>query len=330
MNLSKKTYLPTLNEKVVLGNMNSISNAYFLGRWFERKIDGCDCVVTINAGSSFFVRFTGSKLEVVFKVLQTPCVIAVSIDYGPYQWMQAIGKCFVAKNLKHGVHMARIFVDSIKEDDDLWMSGHGLAVEKIIGENTEAVKPRNPIVWFLGDSITAGIHVSGNEEPETNSYVKSYTNVASNILGIVNIPIAFGATGVTTSGSGGVPKASGYLNYDMHQLRDHCQKPELIVLNYGTNDRQNAGLFVEAYKKYLQMLKKKVTDVPIVVVKPFMGALSEEIDQLKRELMNIQVIEAKNWVATYTDDLHPNAEGSKMLGIALAERLSDLFEEMKN
>ncbi|WP_412989174.1 SGNH/GDSL hydrolase family protein [Pediococcus siamensis] len=258
-------------------------------------------------------------------MLQTPCIIAISIDNGRYKKKTADGNCKVAEHLSQRTHTARIFVDAIRENDDLWRSGNGLAVECVIGEKVKPIRPSRKPVWFIGDSITAGIHVNGDKEPETNSYVESYTNVASNLLGLANVPIAYGATGITTAGSGGVPKASDYLNFDMAGVPDQCEQPEWVVLNYGTNDRKNRKVFLTEYRQYIYQLLDRVHSIPIIILKPFVGVYSKEIDILASEFPNVFPVNTSDWEASYTDDLHPDSYGSKLLGIELARVITDIL-----
>lgn len=127
---NSRSYANQLNLKITEANFKSLPNAYFQGRWFEQTTDEGIVVSTITEGSSLFFQFEGTYLELDFKILQTMCIIAVSIDNQPYRKMPASEKCIISKNLNSGLHNVRIVIDAIKETDDLWFGGKGLAIKK--------------------------------------------------------------------------------------------------------------------------------------------------------------------------------------------------------
>ncbi|RRK10187.1 SGNH/GDSL hydrolase family protein [Lactiplantibacillus garii] len=315
-----------LSFKPANANFKSVPSAYFQGRWFEQSTGKETVVSTITEGSSLFFQFEGTHLEIDFKVLQTMCIVAVSIDHQVYRKMPATERCIVSKCLNPGKHEVRVVVDAIKETDDLWYGGKGLAVRSIVAEKVRPIKPTNKVAWFLGDSITAGIHVNGDPEPETNSYIQSYGNIASENLKLTNIPMAFGATGVTTGGSGDVPKAIEYLDFAMNGVQVDCDQPDICIVNYGTNDRTNRNLFPAEFKTFMMALSQKVPGVPIVVLRPFVGDFAAEIQAAIAGVPNTIYVDTQNWQFERTDGLHPNAVGSKKLGLYLAEKLRSRFE----
>jgi len=324
--VNNSTYTDVLITKPVAPNFNAIPGAYFLGRWFEQTVNGQSLVSTITEGSSFFCEFDGPNLVIDFEVLQTMCIIAVSVDHQAYRKLPATSHCVISQTLASGHHEVRVVIDAIKEDDDLWFGGKGLAVKAILAEHVRPVRPTNKVAWFLGDSITAGIHVNGDPEPETNSYIQSYSNVASSELKLTNIPIAFGATGVTTGGSGDVPKAIDYLNQAMAGMAVTCDQPDLCVVNYGTNDRTQREAFPEAFKGFMAVLVAQVpVATPIVVLRPFVGDFDAEIKAIVATIPQAVYVDTQNWQFELTDGLHPNAVGSKKLGLYLAQKLLSVF-----
>lgn len=319
-------YSNVLNVAPVSANYAAVPTAYFLGRWFEQKINDETFVSTITEGSSIFFEFEGPKVAIDFKIIQTMCIIAVSIDGQEYRKLPATPHCVISKSLNQGRHTIRVVVDAIKETDDVWFGGKGLAVERVIANEVHPVKPTNKVAWFFGDSITAGIHVNGDPEPETNSYIQSYTNVAAEVLQVANIPIAFGATGVTTGGSGNVPKALDYLNFAKQGVPAICDQPSFCVINYGTNDRTKPHAFEESLLTFVQALRAKLPTVPIILLRPFVGDFPLEIQAVAKAVPNTTYVDTANWqFDDYTDGLHPNAYGHKKLGLYLAQKLQGQF-----
>lgn len=302
-------------------NFSSLPGVYCQGRWFEAQTAQGIAVTTITQGAALFFQFQGSTLALDFIVRQTPCVVAVAIDQRPYVQLPASEHCVVATGLDQGHHTAKVVANGIKENDDLWFGGRGLSVKAIRADAVRAVKPVNPVGWFLGDSITAGIHVNGHNEPLTNSFVQSYGSVASQLLKVNNVPTAFGATGITTGGSGDVPQASAYLNFAKDGVAAHLPQPDFCVVNYGTNDRDNRSAFKPAFARYLQQVATQIPNVPIIVLQPFIGGFVDEIEAAVKRVPTAQFVRTDRWPFEGSDQFHPSASGSLKLGQCLAEAL---------
>lgn len=312
---------PTLRLVPTEPNFADFPTAYFWGRWFEQRVGTTNLMGTITAGSALFVRFNGPSLALTFHAFASVGIIAVSIDDGPYHRFAANGRRVVATDLTTGGHFARIIVDAIKEDEDLWYGAQGVAVEKIEADRLQPVRPTNRVGWFLGDSITAGIHVNGREEPAKNSYVQSYTNVAATRLHVANLPIAYGNSGITTKGSGDVPLPIDYLDFAKAGQLERCDPADLVVINYGTNDQRNADQFAGGFERYLHAVRHKCERAPIVVLQPFAGCFSAELQAAVAQVERAFYVETSDWQLTYTDGVHPNAAGAQKAGNKLAQAL---------
>jgi lysophospholipase L1-like esterase len=111
---------------------------------------------------------------------------------------------------------------------------------------------------------------------------------------------------------------------------DTSFKPDVIVVNHGTNDNVSANdtTFIKALKDALECLMEKYPDTPIFYMMPFsqrsVGAIQKTLDTYFADA-DITVVETASWGITttlgpafLTDTLHPNAVGAKVAGVKLA------------
>ncbi|MFS7388538.1 BppU family phage baseplate upper protein [Carnobacterium maltaromaticum] len=319
----------TLKFRECESNFNNES--YFQGRWFKKNVGSIECITTINQGSEIYAKFTGTFINGFFKVLGTESpYIAVSIDGGEFTRLEVTEELELAKNLSDSEHTIRIVVDGIKESDRVWVEGLGLAFDKFsVDENKKVfpIKPFNRNVWFIGDSITAGINVLGTGAiPAVNSASQTFTAFTSNELNLANVRIGFGATGVTKAGSGGVPTAINYVDYMMNGVLENAQSPDFIVINHGTNDAAaTSEAFKVAYNELVQRLLIKYPGITIVCMRPFRGNHADSIKEVCNIYSNCFYVDTVDWNITYTDGVHPDVPGSKVAGERLANELKKIF-----
>ena len=103
------------------------------------------------------------------------------------------------------------------------------------------------------------------------------------------------------------------------------QQPDLIVINHGTND---GGFltqeFIVAMRGTLAHLYKKYPGVPVVYVIPLVQAHAAVIRCLMADYPNGHVIETEGWPVTFTDGIHPNGAGAKIMGERIAKEIREL------
>ena len=110
-------------------------------------------------------------------------------------------------------------------------------------------------------------------------------------------------------------------------------KPDLIVINIGTNDVNNhvpPAVFQKSYEDFLCYLRKQYPKADIFVMQAFAGSMSAgSMAAVKSRNRSgdhkIHFITTKGWLqkgkADYTDNIHPSASGH----IKVARRLVPLL-----
>ncbi len=58
---------------------------------------------------------------------------------------------------------------------------------------------------------------------------------------------------------------------------------------------------------------------------PFSQTFAPIFRQTAKQFTNVQLIETKDWHLSYTDGLHPDANGSQLAGNYLAKSLQQLY-----
>ena len=98
-----------------------------------------------------------------------------------------------------------------------------------------------------------------------------------------------------------------------------------IVINHGTND---GGLlpqeFTVAARDTLARLSEVYPNVPVVYVIPLFQFQAEAIRTLMADYPKGHVVETLGWPVTYSDGIHPNAAGAKVMGERVAEGIRKL------
>lgn len=308
-----------------------------IGRWFQKVVDGVECLVSINNGSELYFKATGtSSIKLNFKQIGTQVMPAIVywVDDRPKVKVQVTTEpMIIASDLDTSVeHFVRIKIEGIKEGDSVWTDEEGLIFSGATIDDDgiiSGIKPINKRILFFGDSITAGLSVYSPEEVQPMSHGSSvnYAAICTNKLNAVDIRVAFGCTGIVNEGPKGIPNARGYLNYMTEAREETGEFPDLIVVNYGTNDRSEGQTdeFIKGYPAFLDNLADKYNGVPVFAVVPFNQSRAREIKDAVEGRTNVFLVDTADW--SYTGAVHPNASDSKWLGEKLADEILNVLGE---
>jgi lysophospholipase L1-like esterase len=312
-----------------------------VGRWLSTDKGS----VTASWAASYVrVRFTGTRFRLC---VGDTCQVESTVDKGsPTSIECKPGLVEVASNLKDGEHEACIALPKWNNTNLLVLNGI------ILGEGAILLppRPRPKLIEFIGDSITAGTF-------------QNYAWLAAEQLGAEHIQIAIPGIGLldgrpnfvspTTGMAWQYFKATSDLSRrevpDWDFSRD---KPDLIVINLGTND-DGKGVkdeeFSEGLVALIQKMRTRHPGIPIVVLEPFGGfrkngpdrgdwfrflgqGITATVQKLNRDGdVNVHIGSTKDWLTTGTagpliiDNVHPNASGHQMLAGKLAELLRQYF-----
>ena len=312
---------------------------YYMGRWFEKEIEGETHMVTVTDGSHlYFLTDGATEIRVTFTNITTDIVtpmFAYSID-GAEIVRQPISNGTVALP-DGGMHTVRIVADGMNEGNGTykWNQEKGFALKSVSVDSGElyGIKPTEKVVFFYGDSITEGINALGREgDSNANSATGSYTWITANLLGITPYFIGHGGSGLVPSGSfapmiDAIDKLSA--NRDLADHPNADITPDLIVIAHGANDaltNNDKGIssteFANALRAAITRLQEKYPGVTIIYFMPIMESWRENVqdygtyvDQVVTEFENVHAVHTRDWGimldVDYSDyNLHPNAQGA--------------------
>ncbi|NGT96493.1 BppU family phage baseplate upper protein [Clostridium perfringens] len=337
--LSKKTYdiedkiksIETPSIKLtdfLTPRYSEIKESYgFVGRWFEKEIEGVKHMVTINEGSEFYFKVKNTTtVSLIFKVITSKEIpyFAYSIDGGEFI-RQKITEPLL-QEITTDEHIIRVIIDGLTETENKWYEEMGVAFEKAIVDESGliiGIYPRNKKIMFYGDSITEGVRVLGMEaNANENSSIGAFPFVTCKNVNAISYRVGFGGSGVTQGGNGGVPKCLSVIDNMTYMKKAPYFEPDLIVINHGTNDSgANSTIFKTEYNKVLDRLKIKYSGVPIFAVIPFNQRHAQDIRDCVTDRKYCYLIETSGWKITYTDSIHPNIKGGKIAGEKLANEI---------
>ncbi len=192
-----------------------------------------------------------------------------------------------------------------------------------------------PVIEFIGDSITEGVLIDAQYDPGKldqpnrvyqDDATATYAWLTAKNLGMKPVVMGYGATGFLTAGQGAVPKAIDAYPYCYNGVPYKGSNPEIIVLNYGVNDRLNEKtVYLDAYCEFLLLLRKRNPQAIIVALSPFYGVYEPELKETinsfnKDNNENIIFIGTDGWIPQ--TPLHPLREGHRIVAERLTEELN--------
>jgi hypothetical protein len=295
-------------------------NIRYIGRWDRTSPD---VYHSYWSGAYFRTKFTGTSVGLK---LGAQSGLAVSIDGEVPRTLGGNGTLALnASPLKPGEHTLQ--VGSAGQNEEVVLNG--LVLDD--GAKAEPCLER-PIIEFVGDSITQGNH--------------SYAWDAAEMLGCDHVQIAFSARALTT-GYGCAKDKAGldqqfFLLKNFNHLEDKPQvpwnfsyTPNLVVINLGQNDQcgsEPGDTMQKSYVSFLQKVRSKYPNVPIVALRPFSGAFAKEINAAVDEVVaggdtHCTFIDTTGWLipSDFVDGIHPHYNGALIAGHKLASALSPIL-----
>jgi len=129
-----------------------------------------------------------------------------------------------------------------------------------LGETLSLPQRRSKNILIFGDSITEGVRTvncDATEDTDRNDVLGDYSFAISTAFDAEVGIVAFGASGFTRSGTGGVPPLPLSYNYLYAGVarRFNSPPPDLVIYNYGTNDGGNiAGPLQQVVNSIIDMV----------------------------------------------------------------------------
>jgi lysophospholipase L1-like esterase len=178
-------------------------------------------------------------------------------------------------------HLLEVIVKSTTETQNRWngvgsatgtaVIFQGLTLASGAALVAPLTAPKNIVVY--GDSITEGVRTCGeaaSNDTDRNDAWAGWAYRLGALLGAEVGVVGFGATGVSTGGSGNVPSLPNSYNLLYSGVsRTFSPVPDLIVFNEGTND--GGTNIVSAMAGVLNAIISACPGKPIAVMRPFNG-----------------------------------------------------------
>lgn len=258
----------------------------------------------------------------------------------------------VAGGLPDEPHTVRI----VKRTEAL--SGAGVFNGFLLDAGQDLLEPPPPaerLITFVGDSITMGYGVEGDDPtcfftPDTENVLKSFAGMTADAFGADFNVLGFSGLGVVRSLGGDQLPGDQMIDYLDRTLALNpfitweysTRAPDAIAVNLGTNDfAQNplpeADEFTQGYVELLVALRERYPDAPIFALAgPIMyeganwmveTAVSQARTQLSDDRIHYVLIENTLELSAvdYGCEWHPNVSGQQKIVDQLLPVMSDVL-----
>ncbi len=255
---------------------------------------------TINAGAYLRVLFSGPSAALRFDVGANRVPLSqVYTRIDGYEagspWRRAVVAPAIeavvpAETAALPFHLLELVVKSTSEGVNRWHPPSNSAVvftgmTLAAGARVAPPRARHRRVLILGDSITEGVRTindTAGHDTDRNDVTMCWSWATGQGLPAEFGIVGFGGAGLTQGGSGGVPALGESIALVMPGAPRQLEPaPDLVVLNYGTNDRLAAPAMVEAALRQVlgRLLAATPAGTAIAVLRPFNGAQAAALQQ---------------------------------------------------
>lgn len=302
----------------------------YIGRWFDKKVDGKVHKVTVTDGSMMYFMVNGADSFTLSFTVTTGDDIpyfAYSIDGSqPIRKLVTDGTVNLPDK---GRHTVRIITDGLTEYVDKWYNELGFALKEVTaseGGEIIGIRPKNKVIFFYGDSITEGVcSISKGFFSPNNSATNAFPWFCSEMLGVTPYYVGYSGSGVVTEGSLR-PFEVAINSFSYNFPAKETATPDVILINHGAND---AGASDEAFREGLitaiDKLRKNYPNIPIVYMITFGQTKKNVITEVMADVENSYIVHTEGWGIPTNDGYHPTPDGAKNAGERLAMELKYIF-----
>ncbi|MDR6867540.1 hypothetical protein J2Y69_002144 [Microbacterium resistens] len=300
---------------------------------------------TICAGAYLSVFFTGnpSALAVTFDVTNQPAAVSrvgIRVDGGPWQDSAVAASVPVTmpSGVTYGSHLVEVVVIATTESAPRWAAPQNTAViitgiTADVTVTTRDVRKYPLRALLFGDSITEGVRglqMNAATDVLRNDSRTAWAYPLRAALGAEVGVVGFGATGITRTGSGGVPKFPDSLPYlwDTEARDLTTDPPDVVIGHIGSNDLSSSDATVTADTITLcnWLLANTLSTCPILILPGWVQRKASAIEAGVAgcaDPARVSYIDTTGWwnTADASDSLHPYG----YINLAdLSPRLADL------
>ena len=306
-----------------------------------------DYATTTAPGSYFELAFTGDTALLHFDLgyLGQPYPhLWISVDGGA-RIEAPVDRYLRVDAEEYGPHIVRVIYKGGMEQLPRWF-GPLMGAISFIGAETDAPAElpadNRPIIEFIGDSITEGVLTDADYaarpahtldqfcRPYQDDNLATYAALTAKRLNLRPIFQAYGAVGLTRSGCGSVPRAGLLYPYVFDGVEYTGEKPDIVVINHGANDRgAPAGEYLMRYEELIDMIFERTPNAKVVCLGAFCGAFSKELADFAGRYnasheKKIHFISTDGWVPL--EPLHPLRDGHRTIADHLTPLLKNIIK----
>lgn len=248
----------------------------------------------------------------------------------------------LASGLGKGSHRLRL--QKVTEGERGMTTIHSFTAK---GKGTfNAVAPKDRFIEIVGDSYTCGYGSEGEEnshfEVKTENCDKAYACLIARYFDADYAIVAHSGMGITRNFGGNKWKTMPQrypqifddhdtVSYDFKQY-----KPDLVIINLGTNDFSVQGApadYVSNYLKFIKTVRGHYGEVPILCVTPhsaniFLLAALQQLRESVRSMKGVRVSEPMPEIVVTGHDMgsdaHPNWKGHQKIATTLIPVVSTM------
>ena len=245
-------------------------------------------MTTVTPGAYFEFLFVGEYAEMMFDVdlsYEPRGHLYIEVDGGAR--IESTIEKFVRISAKgEGPHYVKVIYKSTVEQLNRWYLplNNKLAFLGADAQGLTSLPADNrKTVEYIGDSITEGVLVATNKVYSVDAKNRPWQDDATSTWGwlfceAMNFrpySMGYGATGLTRSGCGCVPKAADAYPFNFEKCPINFPSCDYIIINHGANDRASGNVpneryYVE-YEAFLKLLRERNPESKIVILTPFTG-----------------------------------------------------------
>lgn len=334
--LDKTPSMPRFREAT---NYNSQfgNQCYFLGRWEYLNIDSKNIVYTGYTGARIFTKLQNATNATFSFYSKSSYRLAYRINDGDYKINE--DNILVINNLEPDVdNYIEICITDL--DFNTWTNNLGVGFDKVVTDGTAvAVAPTGKVALVYGDSIAQGYGVEENRTQAHLNFVSKmceYLRCSAVTIGEGGIGYAHKANSdfITVKGTEGFDDTTytatgSYIDYMRQGVKEQSQYPDFIILELGTNDfpsTEQTTNYVTIVKNVVNRIENKYPGVPIFGLIPLNGRNKGSLIEAYNNCNNVTIIDCSKYrnIEMY-DSLHPNVNGSDVMGKNLARDLLNYF-----
>ncbi len=324
------------------------------GRWTRLNQDGADnhifvqpsaaCTTTSAAGSYFELAFRGETALLLFD-------LGLLNQSYPHLWIQVDGGARIEAPVDRylrvmanggGNHVVKVSYKGGVEQLPRWYAPMMGAISFCGAEADapgELPEDNRRIIEFIGDSITEGVLIDVDPDhpfkvdqlnrPYQDDNAATYASLTADALNLRPIFQAYGAVGLTRAGCGSVPRAGLIYPYCYDGVPYTGEKPDIVMINHGANDRAaSAEEYIARYAELIDMIRANTPDAIIICLTAFCGGFDQDVQDFAAKYNEthekpIHCISSKGWVPL--EPLHPLRDGHKIIAKHLIPKVREII-----